>query len=115
MEITRIGSTRETKKLKVGAYARVSTLSEEQEESYETQVSYFTELIKANPRWEFVEIYADQGKSGLSAEKRPNFMRMIEEAKAGKLEVILVKSISRFGRNSLEAQEYAHMLKGLGG
>lgn len=114
MEIIKTESKRKTQKLKVGAYARVSTDKEEQDESYDTQVSYFEDLINANPRWEFVEVYADQGKTGLCAAKRPNFLRMIADAEAGKLDLILVKSISRFGRNSLEAQEYVHKLKGLG-
>jgi site-specific DNA recombinase len=99
--------------LRVAAYARVSTLDEEQESSYNSQVKYFAELIKSNKRWVFVEVYADQGKSGVDASKRPNFLRMIEDAKAGKIDLILCKSISRFARNSLEAQEYTYLLKGL--
>lgn len=114
MQITRTQSKWKTKILKVGAYARVSTDKEDQEGSYETQVSYFSDLIQANPRWILVDIYADQGKSGLCALKRPGFMRMMNDALTGKLDLILVKSISRFARNSLEAQEYAHKLKGLG-
>ena len=111
MEIIPVENKRKKKKPRVAAYARVSTLTEEQESSYESQVNYFTTLIRNNPNWEFVEVYADQGKSGLRASKRPNFLRMIEDAKAGKIDIILVKSISRFGRNSLEAQEFAHILK----
>ena len=114
MEIIRIENKRERKKLKVAAYARVSTLTEEQATSYEGQVAYFDALIKSNPNWEFAGVYADQGKSGLSAEKRPGFLQMIGDAKAGKIDVILVKSISRFGRNCLEAQQYAHLLKEYG-
>ena len=111
MEITVIPTTNEQEKINVAAYARVSTLTEEQEESFETQVSYYTTLIQKNPRWNFVEVYADNGRSGLSASKRPEFMRMIDDALAGKIQLILVKSISRFGRDSLEAQTYVHMLK----
>lgn len=111
MEIIRVENKKKNKKPRVAAYARVSTLTEEQETSYESQVSYFTTLIRNNPNWEFVEVYADQGKSGVQASRRPNFLRMIEDAKAGKIDIILAKSISRFGRNSLEAQEYAHILK----
>ncbi len=114
MQITRTQSKWETKILKVGAYARVSTDKEDQEGSYETQVSYFSDLIRANPRWQLVRIYTDQGKSGLRAAKRPGFMRMMNDALTGRLDLILVKSISRFARNSLEAQEYAHRLKELG-
>lgn len=111
MEIIRVENARKKKKPRVAAYARVSTLKEEQENSYDSQVKYFTTLIRNNPNWEFVEVYADQGKSGVQASKRPDFLRMIEDAKAGKIDIILAKSISRFGRNSLEAQEYAHILK----
>ena len=111
MEITRIPRASEQQKLNVAAYARVSTLTDEQEESFEAQVNYYTALIQKNPRWNFVGVYADNGRSGLSAEKRPEFMRMIDDALAGKIQLILVKSISRFGRDSLEAQTYVHMLK----
>ena len=111
MEIIRIENQKERKKPRVAAYARVSTLTEEQASSYEGQVAHFDTLIKSNPNWEFAGVYADHGKSGLSAEKRPGFLQMIEDAKAGKIDVILVKSISRFARNSLEAQEFARILK----
>ena len=111
MEIIALDNTRRSRNLRVAAYARVSTDTEEQKSSYDSQVGYFTELIQNNPKWDFVEVYADLGKSGLKAEMRPDFLRMIEDAKAGKMDVILVKSISRFARNSLEAQEFAHLLK----
>ena len=114
MEIIRIENKRAKKIPRVAAYARVSTLTEEQAGSYEGQVAYFDALIKSNPNWDFAGVYADQGKSGLSAEKRPGFLQMIEDAKAGKIDVILVKSISRFARNSLEAQQYVHILKEYG-
>lgn len=111
MEIIALENTKRRKKPRVAAYARVSTDTEDQKKSYDSQVGYFTDLIQSNKNWDFAGVYADQGKSGVSAEKRPNFLRMIEDAKAGKIDVILVKSISRFARNSLEAQEYAHLLK----
>ena len=112
MEIIALNNaTRQNKILKVAAYARVSTLSEEQKTSYDSQVAHFETLIRSNKRWEFAGIYADQGRSGLKAEKRPQFLQMIEDAKAGKIDVILCKSISRFARNSVEAQEYTHLLK----
>ena len=101
----------ENHKKRVAAYARVSTLSEEQEESFESQVSYYKAVIAANPNYEFVGIYADQGISGLSANKRPDFLRMIKHAKAGKIDLILCKSISRFGRNAAEVQVYLRDLK----
>jgi DNA invertase Pin-like site-specific DNA recombinase len=99
------------KKKRVAAYARVSTLSEEQSESYETQVNYYTNYIKSNENWEFVKVYSDKGISGLSAEKRLGFMSMIEDAKNKKMDLILVKSISRFARNVVEAQKYLRELK----
>ena len=98
---------------KVAAYARVSTLSEDQEESYETQVRYYTKLIEATEGWELVKIYADQGITGTSALKRPQFLRMLEDARAGKINLILCKSISRFSRNFVEAQKYVHELKAI--
>lgn len=111
MKVRRITPMKEIKKKNVAAYARVSTLSESQEESFETQVEYYTALISSNPNWVFSGVYADHGKSGLSAEKRPEFMRMINDAMEGKVDIILSKSISRFGRNSLEAQTYVHKLR----
>ena len=98
---------------RVAAYARVSTLTEEQEESYETQVSYYTDLIRAMDGWELVGVYADRGISGTKAAKRPQFMQMIQDARDGKLDIILCKSISRFSRNAGEAQTLVHELKSL--
>ena len=100
-------------KKKVAAYARVSTLSEDQEESYETQVRYYTSLIEATEGWGLVEIYADQGITGTSAAKRPQFLRMLDDARAGKMDLILCKSISRFSRNFVEAQKFVHELKAI--
>lgn len=111
MKIRKITPVRQTRKLNVAAYARVSTLSEEQDESFETQVEYYTTLISNTEAWNLVDIYADHGKSGLSADKRPGFQRMFRDAMDGKIDKILVKSISRFGRNSLEAETYVHKLK----
>ena len=99
------------KKVKVAAYARVSTEKEEQEDSFERQVEYYTVKIKSNPEWEFIEVYADPGITGTRAEKRPNFMRMIEDCRAGKIDKILVKSISRFARNTVDALNYIRELK----
>ena len=111
MNVRRITPVKEIQKKKVAAYARVSTLTEAQDESFETQVAYYTALISSNPQWIFAGVYADHGKSGLSAEKRPDFIRMMNDAMDGKIDIILVKSISRFGRNSLEAQTYVHKLR----
>lgn len=107
-------TTDETKKLAVAAYARVSTKEEEQEDSFERQVEHYTQMIHAKADWRFVEIYADPGISGTRAEKRPNFLRMINDCRAGKIQKILVKSISRFARNTVDALNYIRELKDLG-
>lgn len=111
MQISRTASTFETSILKVAAYARVSTAQEEQEESYESQKEFYEAYIKSNPRWEFVGIYADQGLTGTESQHRIQFQQMIADAKAGKINIILVKSISRFARNAVEAQNYLHELR----
>ena len=77
------------KKRRVAAYARVSTNSEEQATSYEAQVSYYTEHIKANSDWKFVHVYTDKGISGTSTKKREGFNQMIEDALAGKIDLII--------------------------
>ena len=102
---------RKVEATRVAAYARVSTLDEDQEESYETQVNYYTRRIAATEGWVFVGMYADQGITGTSAEKRPNFMRLLDDARAGKIDLILCKSVSRFSRNYADAHKYVHELK----
>ena len=87
------------KKKRVAAYCRVSTAMEEQEGSYETQVSYYRNLITSNPQYTLVEVYGDQGASGRTVRHRPEFQRMIQDCEAGKIDLILSKSISRFARN----------------
>ena len=114
MKVTVIEAEREKRKKRVAAYARVSTDKAEQEESYETQVNYYEKLIKANPDWEYVGIYADKGISGTSAKKRPEFMRMIEDGENKKIDIVLVKSISRFSRNCVDAQVFVKRLKEAG-
>ena len=101
------------RKLRVCAYCRVSTGSEEQASSYEMQYQYYTELMQANEEWEFRGIYADKGLSGTSVKKRDQFLRMIEDCKAGKIDHILVKQISRFSRNVEDCLHYTRLLKGL--
>ena len=101
-------------KKRVVAYVRVSTLKEEQEESFESQVSYYEKLIKSNPKYTFVNIYTDLGISGLSLGKRKGFINMIYDAKKGNFDLILCKSISRFGRNSTEMQTHIRQLKSYG-
>lgn len=104
----------EIQKTVVAAYARVSTEKEEQEDSFERQVTHYTTLITSKPEWEFGGIYADPGITGTRAEKRPDFMRMIADCRAGKINKVLVKSISRFARNTVDALKYIQELKELG-
>ena len=111
MIVRKIESKLSRQKKRVAAYARVSTEAEEQKESFNTQVAYYTRIIQANPDWEYVDVYADPGRSGTSAEHRPGFQRMVADAKAGKIDIVLVKSISRFARNVADAQTYVHELK----
>ena len=110
MQITRIPAQRENKKTRIAVYCRVSTKMEEQEDSLETQQAAYTDLISMRSDWELVGIYSDS-LSGLSAEKRPEFMRMVNEALEGKIDRILCKSVSRFSRNVSECKKYTDMLK----
>ena len=100
--------------LKVAAYARVSTDFDEQEDSFERQVDYYTRYISSNPKWKFVKVYSDPGVSGTRAEKRPGFQEMIKDCKEGKINKILVKSIARFARNTVDALRYIRELKEIG-
>ena len=99
------------KRKRVAAYARVSTFSFEQEDSFESQVNYYSKMINGNPDFEFVEVYADQGTSATQVMTRPNFMRMIKDAMDGKIDIIYCKSISRFCRNAAQCQEIIRALK----
>ena len=110
MEIQSIASLDANRTKKVAAYARVSSLDEEQSYSYESQKQYYEAVIKTTPRWEFAGMYADQGITGTTKE-RPEFQRMINDAKNGLIDIILVKSISRFARNAVDTQNIVHDLK----
>lgn len=101
-------------RLPVCAYARVSTNNEEQEDSLERQRDRYTQLINGRPDWKLVEIYADPGITGTRADLRKGFQRMLEDCRAGKIKKILVKSISRFARNTVDALKYIQELKELG-
>ena len=100
-------------KLRVAAYCRVSTDSDEQATSYETQVAHYTEYIQKNPEWEFAGIFADDGISGTNTKKREEFNKMIEACEAGNIDMIITKSISRFARNTLDCLKYIRKLKDL--
>lgn len=95
-------ASQDTKRVRVAAYCRVSTAEEAQMNSFEMQVQHFEQVISQNPLYDKVDIYADEGISGTSIDKRKEFQRMIEDCKAGKIDLILTKSISRFGRNIID-------------
>ena len=102
------------RQLRVAAYCRVSTDDEEQLTSYEAQQEYYTEKIMTNKEWTMAGIFADEGITGTSARKRPEFLRMIRMCKQKKIDLILVKSISRFARNTVDCLNYIRTLKELG-
>lgn len=98
-------------KRRVAGYARVSTDKDEQYTSYEAQVEYYTQLIQCNPDWEFVNVYTDEGISGLNTKKRDGFNEMIADALAGKIDLIITKSVSRFARNTVDSLSTIRKLK----
>ena len=100
-------------KLKVAAYVRVSTENDEQKSSFELQSNDFTNRINANPNWEFVGIYADEGISGTEMSHRTGMLQMIEDCKAGKINLILAKSIARFARNVVDCLSVIEELRNL--
>lgn len=99
---------------KVAAYARVSMESERMHHSLSAQISYYSSLIQKNPEWEYAGVYADYGISGTGIKKRQEFRRMLEDAKAGKIDIILTKSIQRFARNTVDLLRTVRHLKKLG-
>ena len=96
---------------RVAGYARVSTDSDEQYTSYEAQVDYYTNFIRSHPDWEFVGVYTDEGVSGLGTRKRDGFNAMIRDALAGKIDLIVTKSVSRFARNTVDSLTTIRKLK----
>ena len=98
-------------KKRVTAYARVSTDLEEQKNSFESQKKYYKEKILKNPEWTYVDLYADEGISGTQDFKRTSFLRMIDDALNGKIDLILTKSISRFARNTVDTLKYVRLLR----
>jgi len=89
-------------KKRVGAYCRLSTYDETQSGSFELQIQSYTDKILLNQEWEFVDIYADKGASGTTIKKREHFNRMLNDCRSNKIDLIIVKSISRFSRNVLD-------------
>lgn len=97
--------------LRVAAYCRVSTDSEDQLNSYKSQVMYYTDLIKKKPEWSLADIYADEAITGTQVTKREDFQRMINDCMNGDIDMVITKSISRFARNTLDTLKYVRMLK----
>lgn len=100
--------------VRVCAYARVSTDKEEQEDSFERQVDYYTRYIQANKSWKFIKVYSDPGITGTRADMRPGFQEMLDECRKGNIDKILCKSLARFARNTVDALNYIRELKDLG-
>lgn len=113
MRIKTIKGVRSQRKKRVAAYARTSTDRENQEESFETQKRYYENLIRSNPEYEFVNVYADE-ESGTDAKHRTGFMAMVNDALEGKIDLIYCKSVSRWSRNLLDAQHFCELLHGNG-
>lgn len=99
------------RKKRVAAYCRVSTDEEEQESSFENQVAYYTKKINENPNWQMVGIFADEGISGTQTKRRTEFLKLMKLCEEGKVDLILVKSVSRFARNTLDSLNYVRKLK----
>ena len=113
--ITIAASKQETeKKLRVAGYARVSSDSEDQLNSYAAQTRYFTTLISSNEKWELADVYADEGATGTSAEQREEFQRLLADCRRGRVDRIITKSVSRFARNTRECLTAIRELKALG-
>lgn len=118
-KVTRIFNPEEKREetaslLRVAAYCRVSTKSDEQASSYETQVAVYTQKINAEPGWTLAGIYADRGLSGTQAERRPEFLRMVAACEDGLIDAVICKSVSRFSRNTVDAVSYINHLRSLG-
>lgn len=104
----------ELRKKRVGAYCRVSTDSEDQLNSYEAQIAYYTDAIAKNPNWTFVGIYADEGITGTATTKRKDFLRLMRDCEKGKVDYILTKSVSRFARNTVDSLVWTRKLRAKG-
>lgn len=107
-------STTSIEKRKVAAYARVSTDSEEQLTSYEAQIDYYTKYINRNREWQFVKVYTDEGITATNTKRRDGFNEMVADALAGKIDLIVTKSVSRFARNTVDSLTTVRELKANG-
>ncbi|MDD4496138.1 MAG: recombinase family protein [Eubacteriales bacterium] len=113
--ITTINPTQtQAKILRVAAYCRVSSSSDDQLHSFASQVQYYTTIIGENPKWELADIYADEGLTGTKTDSREDFLRMIDDCKKGRIDRVLTKSLSRFARNTVDSLIYARMLRDMG-
>lgn len=115
-EVKKIEATKSvaTTKKKVAAYARVSKDTDELMHSLSAQVSYYSSLIQKNPEWEYAGVYVDAGITGTSTKPRKNFQRMIADCEAGKINIILTKSFSRFARNTVDLLNTVRHLREIG-
>jgi site-specific DNA recombinase len=104
----------EKKKRRVAGYARVSTDHDDQFTSYEAQIDYYTNYIKIRDDWEFVRVYTDEGITGTSTKHREGFKQMVADALAGKIDLIVTKSVSRFARNTVDSLTTIRKLKDKG-
>lgn len=114
MEIKSLHKIKSNQRLKVAAYARISSNKDELETSLDEQIDYYTRIIVANPNWEFAGIYYDDGISGTTISQRKGFQAMVENAKAGLIDIILVKSVSRFARNLIDLLTTLRELRNIG-
>ena len=99
------------KKIRVAAYCRVSSSSDDQLHSFAAQVQYYTKFIRSNDQMELVDIYADEGLTGTKTAKRDEFNRMVADCRKGRIDRVLTKSLSRFARNTADALMYARILR----
>ena len=109
-----MGMSVQQKKVNVAAYCRVSTEQEEQQNSYQVQIEYYTNYINSNPEWTLAGIFADEGISGTQTKNRTEFNRMIRMCKKKKIDLVLCKSTSRFARNTVDCLDHIRLLKSLG-
>ena len=103
-----------TKKLRVAAYARVSTDKDDQANSLDNQRTYFASYITRHEGWQLVNVFYDEGISGTQTKKRKGFMEMITEAESGEIDLIITKEVSRFARNTVDTLSYTRELKKFG-
>ena len=94
---------------RVAFYARVSTDSSEQKTSYDAQVDYYTKFILSHPEWEFIGGYTDEGISGVNTKRREGFKQMVSDGLAGKFDLLVTKSVSRFARNTVDSLSLIHI------